>query len=627
MPQLNPLAFAIGVIIAFSPIYFPDMGDPGHWPVALALSIGVLAWLLRSKVRGNIQVPVVTWLFFLLIGWALIGRMLADIHVASIANYAVIRLMGYGGILLAGLVIWQQKHGPSQLISAMSGFSMALALTHTIAYAVDGMDGLIDPYLVPGLMGHKNFTASAVAMGLPATILLIQHNKGHRRWLTTLAMIAVLSILLTQTRSLWLAMGVVGILTLFSLTQHKVKRLIWPLAMGALLLVGLMANSQIRERLTDDSNISMRQAFWQNSLEMVKEKPLIGVGPGQWQIHFPKHGLKGMDNQVMEGVTAIARPHNDIIWMLAEHGWPGGLLYLACFIAWMVLWWNSRGGQDRSLHWALGSSLAILVVFAQFSFPLERAAVMIPFLLMMGGLSAKRSWPLPAKALKALALLLIGTLAYSAYHGVKSNEANQAILQANERQQAIPIQQAVQAGMSSWNEVDRFGNPLPYFEGMGRLIQEAGGRQTFGPKDFQQTERLYQQALSLHPWHAVTLHQYGNLFRYRQQWQQAVSMYEQLLAISPRHPQGQLYLASSHLQLQQAEQAATVLIALCNPAITQTEAYQSMVLQALRSCPEKVQHKGLQAVLDQTINTKNDQALLAYFQRHQAAVIAEQQRR
>ncbi|MBT3740567.1 MAG: tetratricopeptide repeat protein, partial [Flavobacteriales bacterium] len=119
----------------------------------------------------------------------------------------------------------------------------------------------------------------------------------------------------------------------------------------------------------------------------------------------------------------------------------------------------------------------------------------------------------------------------------------------------------------------------------------------------------------------------GNLFRYRQQWQQAVSMYEQLLAISPRHPQGQLYLASSHLQLQQAEQAAVVLIALCNPAITQTEAYQSMVIQALRSCPEKVQHKGLQAVIDQTINTKNDQALLAYFQRHQAAVIAEQQRR
>ena len=31
---------------------------------------------------------------------------------------------------------------------------------------------------------------------------------------------------------------------------------------------------------------SNRRAFWQNSLEMVKEKPLIGVGPGQWQIHF-----------------------------------------------------------------------------------------------------------------------------------------------------------------------------------------------------------------------------------------------------------------------------------------------------------------------------------------------------
>ncbi len=154
-------------------------------------------------------------------------------------------------------------------------------MTQTLDYGGEGMDGLIDRYLVPGLMGHKNFTASAVAMGLPATILLIQHNKRHRRWLTTLALIAVLSILLTQTRSLWLAMGVVGMVTLFTLSQHKVKPLIWPLAIGALLLVGLMANSQIRERLTDDSNLSMRQAFWQNSLEMVKEKPLIGVGPGQ----------------------------------------------------------------------------------------------------------------------------------------------------------------------------------------------------------------------------------------------------------------------------------------------------------------------------------------------------------
>lgn len=627
MPQLNPLAFAAGVILAFSPTYFTDMGDPGHWPVTLALSVGLFAWLLRSKTEGSIHVPVVTWLFFLLVGWALVGRLLANIHVDSLANYAVIRLMGYGGVLLAGLVIWQQQRGPSQLLSAMSGFSMALALTHAMAYGIEGLDGLIDPYLVPGLMGHKNFTASAVAMGLPATLVLIQHDKGHRRWLTALALIAVLSIVLSQTRSLWLALSVVGLLTGLTMVQRKVKRLIWPFAMVALLLVGLMANGPIRERLTDDNNLSMRQAFWQNSLEMVQENPLFGVGPGQWQIHFPKHGLKGMDNQVMEGVTAIARPHNDIIWMLAEHGWPGGLLYLACFIAWLMLWWQGRGGQDRTLHWALGSSLALLVIFAQFSFPLERAAVMVPFLLMMGGLQSKKPWAVPSKAVKTLALLLVGTLAYSAYQGVRSNRANHTILQANERQQAVPIQQAVQAGMSSWNEMDRFANPLPYFEGMGRLIQEAGRRKTFGPKDFQGTEALYQQALSLHPWHAVTLHQYGNLFRYRQQWQQAVSMYERLLAISPRHPQGQLYLATSHLQLQQAEQAATVLIALCNPAITQTAVYQSMVIQALKSCPETVQHQGLQAVLDQAANATSDQALLGHFQRHQAAVIAGQRGR
>ena len=71
---------------------------------------------------------------------------------------------------------------------------MAFALTNTIAYAVEGMDGLIDPYLVPGLMGHKNFTVSSVALGLPAIILLFPPHKGHPRWLTTLAMILPLYI-------------------------------------------------------------------------------------------------------------------------------------------------------------------------------------------------------------------------------------------------------------------------------------------------------------------------------------------------------------------------------------------------------------------------------------------------
>ena len=77
------------------------------------------------------------------------------------------------------------------------------------------------------------------------------------------------------------------------------------------------------------ASISERLELWKASREMYLDHPLLGVGPGNWKLHYPAYGTQG--TRASEGELFFQRPHNDYIWVLTETG-PLGL---ACHLALM----------------------------------------------------------------------------------------------------------------------------------------------------------------------------------------------------------------------------------------------------------------------------------------------------
>jgi len=619
---VNYLALGLGALLALMPSVglFSKLGDPGHWPLHLGFAVLGMAWLLKSGSGDSTASYKLSWPALLWLGlalWAWVAPWATDLFSVAEWKYSAGRFAGYAGFLLLG-GRWSKdaSQDSAKFTTFILGFGTMLSLHYVVTFLAKGADALEDPYLVPGLMGHKNFTASAIALTLPVVVLGRMRQQGPSWWADAALWLGVLAILLAQTRSIWLG-GALALGVGVALGWRPAKSVRYGL-LGGIAVAGLLALSgPVQKRLMDPANLQIRQIFWDHSFQMHAERPLTGVGPGQWRIYFPKYGLEGMNPSVAEGVTSEVRPHNDFIWVLSEMGYVGLALFLAFFITVVVYAVRDYRKDPTDLGHATWIAILLLTgIYAFFEFPLERAAFWAPFMVMVG-LRSRGGLTVPKPVYLGLAVVLLGLSGRIAWAAIQADQANQVVLEQNSRKDARGIVQSATDAVSSWNELDRFSNPLIYFAGMGSLFGEAqamGPNPTFTSANFKQAEGYFNEALALHPYHVVTLYQKANLHRYRREFAQAQSAYEQLLAISPRHPGGQMHYAATLNATGQYEAAARVLIAaFLTPEYYSNPDYQRGVIQALRGMPSTTKHQGLQRFIALR-NQANDPALFEAFQ-------------
>jgi len=608
------VAFAFGAAFALVPLasFAQELGDTSHWPMHLAAAV-LLAVLGATAARSNTPSASLSWIVCASGGFALLALSsfwTTELFALSEARYVSGRYLGYAAAALVG---WRMGlRGIPILAWGILGAAGIEALS-ALGDLGQNSKAMADPYLAPGILGHKNFTSSAMALALPAAWYLWNRTQGAARTAVVATAVAVLvAVIVLRTRSIWIG---IALWTVFAAVRsiRNWKPLAAGLALGILVLAGVLARPKAREALLDPTNLRIREVFWSHSLKMIEAHPLTGVGAGQWRIHFPAYGLRGMNPSVAEGVTAEVRPHNDALWMGAEHGWPGIALWASLWIGLAVAWWRLRREDGADLV----AGIAIIVfTYSLFEFPLERAAVWIPFILTAGMLRPK---PLEAKQTELARWLPIGVIgvltacyAFTAAQGISSERDQEELLELNAQQNAPKLLPAALEALDAWTELDRFGNPAPYFAGMSAMFLEAQ-RGPLTASSFSEAEGYFLQSLELHPHHVVTWYQLANLYRYRGDFSNAESTYRELLKRSPRHPGGQMHLAHALLAQNRFEEAAaTLFAAFGDEAYYQQPDFRNAAIQALRQCPDQVAMKGVQAVLNDRAGT-DDNALFARF--------------
>jgi O-antigen ligase len=410
-----------------------------------------------------------------------------------------------------------------------------------------------------GLMANRNLFGSAQAFVIPFVIFILY--KGSRNWRvpSIIALVGlIVSLILSQTRAAWLAslamVLVALILVMFFSPTNRKKWLIGTagfliavVAIGGLLLVtdsdGIL-RQQVKERtaslvnaapdsVQSTENVNDRLRIWEKTSKLVKDHPVIGVGPANWKLNILSYGSSG--TSWSGGYYVPDRVHNVYLQLAAETGIPGAAIYIIFWLLVVVAGFKvllKPADETQSVLVIL--LLAGLTAFAtdsMFSFPTERIEHMLYVMLMAGTIlgcfiannkAGSQAKPLPQwlPGLFIFIALLNGIMGIKKHSFEKNLNYATAYENENRFQEMLGY---INAGENSWVNVDQVGISLAAKSGIAYR----------GQKNYPKALEQFNLAMKYNPNSAMVHNNLGTVYTEMNDYKTAITYYEKALLLAP----------------------------------------------------------------------------------------------
>jgi O-antigen ligase/Tfp pilus assembly protein PilF len=415
-------------------------------------------------------------------------------------------------------------------------------------------------YGVKATFGHKNLLSSWLFLTLPFSCISLGVLGG---WKQKAGMfITVLSVLLIgvlQTRAVLagvLAGGFVTMVVALCLFRHsRHARFVRIMSASLVLMVAFSATFVWLKRdrigmLTRTESARERINIWSNTVQMIAENPLTGVGAGNWQVHFPKYGLTRFYDTnylISEGLTNFQRPHNDFLWVFAEGGLSAFLLYLFVFallIAYVLrLAFTAPGVGGKLRALILLFTLCGYIVIAALDFPLERIehqvllGILVAYILFLRGGGEQHS---VGRTIRTWHIIII-TLCVSLSLVVSTQRAKGEF---HSHKLLVAHRQAAWARMIT--EGRKALNPFYQLDPMSIPVQWYMGVAQFTMGDQKQAAQSFEAAYRLHPFQVHVLNNYATCFEKEGEHARAIELFETMHRISPKFSDGIINLSGAY---------------------------------------------------------------------------------
>lgn len=262
---------------------------------------------------------------------------------------------------------------------------------------------------IRGFMSHwMTFSGQELFILLLAAAYLLFAPRRNKQWWLWLgsALIVGVALLLSDTRSVWIAAIVAGIYLLWSWNRWSV--LVMPVIVGLALLaapsaVRQRAKSIVEPETQTDSNLH-RIVCWRTGWQMIKAHPLLGVGPEEIAKRsvFDSYVPADIRKPLPDGW--YGHLHDIYIHYAAERGVPAAIILTAALL--MALWDFRKamrrlapGRSDRRFLLEAASACLIgTMVSGVFELNLGDTEVLTMFLAIMclGYLAARGIGEVPA---------------------------------------------------------------------------------------------------------------------------------------------------------------------------------------------------------------------------------------
>jgi O-antigen ligase len=202
---------------------------------------------------------------------------------------------------------------------------------------------------------------------LGAFLLFAVDIKRLWVWLASAGLIS-LAILLGETRGIWIAMAVAALYLMWAWRPKFV--LLVPVVIA---LAYLGSPAAMKDRFTSifkpkgvDSN-QFRVVTWRTGLEMIKQHPLLGVGPEGVKTHFDEYVPADIPRPLPSGW--YGHLHNIYLHYAAERGIPTMLVLMWLLLQALYDFWrglrNLPPGRSDRRFLLNGAIAAVLATMAE----------------------------------------------------------------------------------------------------------------------------------------------------------------------------------------------------------------------------------------------------------------------
>ena len=244
-----------------------------------------------------------------------------------------------------------------------------------------------------GVFLQPNVMASFMATGLAIALFLSIQKRLFKNTLAFKCLIyfglftTSFLLILLQSRTGFVAAVTVVILLFPLIYQKNKKKLAVNFAIITLAILSSIiclnnSNTPIRDEDSNKRNISVRLTFYTVSIDMIKEKPLLGFGYGGFERsfidHFNKYAIENPD--IGDTITNLSHPHNEVLFWGVEGGLMA-LLAFALFTIGYICTWVRIPLQTGLVVFAL---IFPLLLHSQLEFPFySSVSHWLVFLIML----------------------------------------------------------------------------------------------------------------------------------------------------------------------------------------------------------------------------------------------------
>ncbi|MCB9871879.1 MAG: O-antigen ligase family protein [Planctomycetes bacterium] len=368
----------------------------------LAVLVG-LACLLPGTLPARVPLAVGPWNALAL--WFLARCIGATNHGYALETAA--HMLALAALLLFGTAV-----PLTRMLAATLPTGATVALW-TLAQAFGWIDALPGVHDVTATLGNRNAAAEVLALCGAASALLAVGPRGESvsarlRWAAVVTLAACTAALVCNgSRSGLLALPV-GCLP--ALLRPGRVPILAVLAAGVGLWWALGDAPRAPQQpntaaVAAPSTVEVRLELWRGGLDMVRDRPILGHGSGQFGTEYPRY-RRGREWELStfggRFLAAPAAAHNDFLQVAIETGLPGLVLLLVG-----AVWVLCRA------PWSSSGPLLCFAVLASVRAPLGNAPAVATAALLGGALlhgSAGRMLALPFRQRLLKGVLVGGML-------------------------------------------------------------------------------------------------------------------------------------------------------------------------------------------------------------------------
>jgi O-antigen ligase len=350
---------ALAVVLAALPYKAFDL-DRYFMPKELVLHVcaGVAAVLCIGK-RWRITVRAVDMLLAAFLVVSFVSALFATNRWAAERALAI--------SLSSGALFWVastlRKSGMVRPLLVALAVAVVVGAGTSLAQAYGVQSEYFSLNRVPGgTFGNRNFIAHLAAIGAPVVMLVaLTAPRGLGSLFGAISMAALsATLVLSRSRAAWLAVIALAVpvvlLARMSWSRWSEPRTVRRvLVLGIAVAIGVVVAIFVPNRLEWKSGspyldsaaglVNYKQGSgagrlvqYTNSLAMTRAHPILGVGPGNWPVVYPKFASRNDPSmsQTVDGVTSNPWPSSDWAAYLSERGVLGCLFLVLVMVGLFV---------------------------------------------------------------------------------------------------------------------------------------------------------------------------------------------------------------------------------------------------------------------------------------------------